>query len=77
MTDARPDRPTAQDYRAKIERELAERLAGAQPAGGAAAVKLLCLACRSINDGDAHFCASCGTAFNALVIAGPAGRRTA
>jgi hypothetical protein len=61
--------PPTNEYRTRIERELAARLAErARPDGGAAPAGLLCLACRAINPPDAHFCTACGSRFNALVV---------
>jgi hypothetical protein len=70
------------DYRSAIEHELADRLAHRQPTpsvpvepsvspvtAAVPVVSLLCLKCRAISAGDAHFCTSCGERFNALVIA--------
>ena len=66
--------------RAAIEEELRERLADDRKAAGMtpdqkvgpaalSGVGLMCLACRGLSSGDAHFCTRCGTRFNALVVA--------
>ena len=57
-----------QDYRGAIERELTARLSE-EPRNPLPGVTLLCLKCRGISDGDAHFCTHCGTQFNVLVVA--------
>jgi hypothetical protein len=62
--------PTSLDPRARIERELAERLAAApRPSRPRRDVALLCLGCRAMNDADALFCTACGERFNALLVA--------
>jgi hypothetical protein len=59
--------------RAAIEAELRDRLGhdrSATPSPSPlAGVGLMCLACRGLSSGDAHFCTRCGVRFNALVVA--------
>lgn len=60
------------ERRAAIEEELRQRLASDHGAANpAAAVALLCLTCRGITTGDAHFCKHCGARFNAIVVVAP------
>ena len=57
------------DPRARIEQELAARLASVPaPAGQRREIALLCLGCRAINESDAMFCTACGQRFNALLV---------
>jgi hypothetical protein len=62
--------------RAAIEEELRQRLASDQAAttqSALADVALVCATCRGVSSADAHFCTNCGTQFNAIVVAKPAG----
>ena len=56
-------------YRDRIERELAARLAEADPARPAAPARRACARCGTGNEPDAKFCKGCG----AGLTAGPAG----
>jgi hypothetical protein len=57
------------DPRARIEQDLAARLAAVPATAQRKEVALLCLGCRAINESDAMFCTSCGQRFNALLVA--------
>ncbi len=56
-------------YRDRIERELAARLAEAEPARAAAPARRACGRCGTGNEPDARFCKGCG----ASLAGGPAG----
>jgi hypothetical protein len=71
-----------EEARARVERELRERLArtpategpstrAAAPTPASTAVAtigLRCVECNAICDSDARFCTSCGTRFNARIV---------